>query len=81
MNVREALAAISTTGKGRCWYCDLRLPKEDEAYEKGWDVQRVHDHAVPSIILVCPSCLRLKADLGEEALVQTIARRATTLAC
>lgn len=81
MNVPEALAAIATTGKGRCWYCDSRLPDEHEAAETGWDVQRVHDHAVPSIILVCPSCLRLKADLGEEDFMRNLSLRMTSVTC
>lgn len=58
MNVHEALAAIATTGKGRCWYCDARLPEFGHAIDKGWDVQRIDEHPVASIILVCPTCLR-----------------------
>jgi hypothetical protein len=81
MNVPEALAAIATTGKGRCWYCDARLPGPDQAAESGWDVQRVHDHAVPSIILVCPSCSRLKADLGEEDFLRNLSLRMTSVTC
>lgn len=58
VDVAAALRAICSTGKGCCWYCDARLPGEREAIENGWDVQRVEDHAVASIILICPSCLR-----------------------
>jgi hypothetical protein len=63
VNVHEALAAIATTGKGRCWYCDARLPAAERAVEEGWDVQRIDERPVASIILVCPGCLRQKAAL------------------
>ena len=56
VNVHEALGAIATTGKGRCWYCDLRLPAADRAIGDGWDVQRIDEQPVASIILVCPEC-------------------------
>lgn len=58
IDVPDALHAICSTGKGRCWYCDARLPREDEALRDGWDVQRIDDEPVASIILVCPQCLR-----------------------
>ena len=58
VNVHEALAAIATTGKGRCWYCDARLPDAARAIDEGWDVQRIDQHPVASIILVCPACVR-----------------------
>ena len=58
INVPEALKAITTTGKGRCWHCDARLPKARRAIREGWDVQRIDDYPVPSIILVCPACLK-----------------------
>ena len=57
VNVQEAIEAIATTGKGRCWYCDARLPLADRAISEGWDVQRVDDYPVASIIIVCPECL------------------------
>lgn len=57
VDVREALKAICTTGKGRCWHCDAKLPKTRRAIRDGWDVQRINDHPVASIILVCPACL------------------------
>lgn len=57
IDVHEALEAIATTGKGRCWYCDLRLPPADRAITDGWDVQRIDEQPVASIILVCPECL------------------------
>jgi hypothetical protein len=56
LNVPDALHAICSTGKGRCWYCDRRLPRVEEAVRKGWDVQRVEGERVASIILVCPRC-------------------------
>ena len=58
LDVNAALHAICSTGKGCCWYCDTKLPAEAEAIEDGWDVQRIDDHPVASIILVCPGCLR-----------------------
>ena len=61
VDVRAALKAICTTGKGRCWHCDAKLPKARRAIHDGWDVQRIDDYAVASIILVCPACL------GEQA--------------
>jgi hypothetical protein len=56
LDVHGALHAICATGKGRCWYCDLRLPRVEEAVGTGWDVQRVEGERVASIILVCPRC-------------------------
>lgn len=56
LDVRDALHAICSTGKGRCWYCDQRLPRAEEAVRKGWDVQRIEGKRVASIILVCPRC-------------------------
>jgi hypothetical protein len=58
IDVHEALKAICTTGKGRCWHCDAKLPKARHAVREGWDVQRIDDYPVASIILVCPACLR-----------------------
>lgn len=65
VNVHEALAAIATTGKGRCWYCDAKLPAAERAMDEGWDVQRIEEHPVASIILVCPGCLREETALRE----------------
>jgi hypothetical protein len=56
VNVHEALEAICGRGKGRCWHCDRDLPSARRAIRQGWDVQRLQDHAVASIILVCPEC-------------------------
>lgn len=58
IDVAAALHAICSTGKGRCWYCDGKLPAEAEAIKSGWDVQRFDEQPVASIILVCPGCLR-----------------------
>jgi hypothetical protein len=68
VNVREALEAIGAYGKGRCWYCDARLPAARTAIRQGWDVQRVDGQPVASIILVCPACLRGKPDPPQTAL-------------
>ena len=61
LDVHDALHAICSTGKGRCWFCDRRLPRVEEAVRRGWDVQRIEGARVASIILVCPLC-QLKAD-------------------
>jgi hypothetical protein len=55
-DVRAALHAICSTGKGRCWYCDRRLPRVEQAVSTHWDVQRVEGERIASIILVCPRC-------------------------
>jgi hypothetical protein len=57
VDVHAALKAICTTGKGRCWHCDAKLPRARRAIREGWDVQRIDDYPVASIILVCPACL------------------------
>ena len=56
LDVRDALHAICSTGKGHCWFCDGRLPRVEEAVHSGWDVQRIEGARVASIILVCPRC-------------------------
>jgi hypothetical protein len=61
LNVPDALYAICSTGKGRCWYCDHRLPRLQEALRTGWDVQRIEGARVASIILICPRC-QVKAE-------------------
>jgi len=70
IDVNAALHAICTTGKGRCWYCDVKLPPEPEAVGEGWDVQRIDEHPVANIILVCPHCLRHEAEPEERRLVR-----------
>lgn len=62
LNVREALHAICSTGKGRCWFCDRRLPRVREAVRTGWDVQRIEGERVATIIIVCPRCQRSSED-------------------
>jgi len=70
LDVNAALYAICSTGKGRCWHCDRRLPCAEEAVGRGWDVQRVEGERVASIILVCPRCQvrRAKPRLAAQAL-------------
>lgn len=63
LDVHDALHAICSTGKGRCWYCDHRLPRVEEAVHTGWDVQRVEGERVASIILICPKCQVKPEDL------------------
>jgi len=58
LDVNDALLAICSTGKGRCWHCDRRLPHVERAIRAGWDVQRIDGERVASIILVCPRCQR-----------------------
>ncbi|HLW79659.1 MAG TPA: hypothetical protein VKU44_08680 [Terriglobia bacterium] len=65
VDVPQALEAICAYGHGRCWYCDGKLPAAERAIRAGWDVQRIDDQPVASIILVCPRCARRKARLGE----------------
>ncbi|MGH9437722.1 MAG: hypothetical protein ACRD22_07460 [Terriglobia bacterium] len=62
IDVSSALHAICSTGKGCCWFCDAKLPAESEAVKTGWDVQRVDDHPVATIILVCPNCVNQPCD-------------------
>lgn len=64
VDVQEALEAICAHGHGRCWYCDARLPSSGRAL-RAWDVQRIDEQPVASIILVCPKCTRRKARLGD----------------
>jgi hypothetical protein len=61
VSVHQALEAICGRGKGRCWYCDKDLPGARRAIRQGWDVQRLNDHPIASIILVCPGCRRQQA--------------------
>jgi hypothetical protein len=81
MDVNEALRAICTTGEGYCWYCDRKLPDEEEAIRTGWDVRRIEGERVASVILVCPSCGRLKSQIGEEALLRDLALKTARLTC
>lgn len=81
MDVHEALRAICSTGEGYCWYCDRKLPEEEEAISTGWDVRRIEGERVASIILVCPVCGKLKTELGEEGLLRNLALRMERLTC
>lgn len=56
MDVVAALRAICAYGKGRCWHCDRKLPAAERAIREGWDVRRIEESPVASIILVCPVC-------------------------
>ena len=67
LDVHDALHAICSTGKGRCWFCDRRLPRLEEAIHKGWDVQRVEGERVASIIIVCPLCQPKPKEAGATA--------------
>lgn len=67
MDVAAALRAICGYGKGRCWHCDRKLPAADRAIREGWDVQRIQESPVASIILVCPRCQRRKAQASQAA--------------
>ncbi|MGH9454023.1 MAG: hypothetical protein ACRD2O_08655 [Terriglobia bacterium] len=82
VEVHEALEAICGRGKGRCWYCDKDLPSTRRAIRQGWDVQRLPDHTVASIILVCPKCRHQEQAVNggvAEASRQVGTRRKTTL--
>jgi hypothetical protein len=83
LDVNEALDAIGSTGKGRCWYCDLKLPRAEVATRAGWDVQRMDGGAAlrDSIILVCPTCLRERAELGEDEFLRHLALRVCNATC
>jgi hypothetical protein len=74
IDVRDALRAICTYGRGRCWYCDMKLPTAGRAIRAGWDVERVEQEPVSSIILVCPKCARQKVKLGEAEFQRRLAR-------
>jgi len=75
VSLRDALEAIASTGKGRCWYCDLRLPEARRALREGWDVQRIDERPVASIILVCPECFAASGGLREPDQAGAASRR------
>jgi hypothetical protein len=81
MNVPEALRAIASSGEGCCWYCDQGLPPAEEAIQLGWDVKRLEGERVASIILVCPTCRRLKAECGEEEFLRQLSLRMCNASC
>jgi len=75
LDVPAALYAICSTGKGRCWHCDRKLPAAEEAIDVGWHVQRVEGERVASIILVCPKCRRKRPALGEREFLPNLLPR------
>jgi hypothetical protein len=81
IDVQEALYAICESGKGRCWYCDLKLPHAERAIDDGWDVQRVEDGRVASIILVCTTCQQERLELGEEEFLRCLSLRMCNATC
>ena len=81
LDVHAALHAICSTGKGRCWYCDTRLPPLKKAQSQGWDVQRVEGERVASIILICPTCQVKRAELGEEEFLRNLSLRPCNANC
>ena len=72
LDVSAALDAIRSTGLGRCWYCDRRLPAAEEAIDVGWHVQRVEGERVASIILICPNCRRKRSELTEREFLHNL---------
>ena len=72
LDVPAALEAICSTGRGRCWHCDRKLPQAAEAIDAGWDVQSVDGARVASIILVCPKCQRKRAKEGEKEFLRNV---------
>jgi hypothetical protein len=66
LDVNDALYAIGSTGRGRCWHCDRKLPAVAEAIDAGWNVQRVEGGRVASIILVCPKCRQKRHEAGRK---------------
>jgi len=74
-DVDAALYAICSTGMGRCWHCDRKLPAAEEAIDVGWHVQRVEGERVASIILVCPACRRKHPELSERQFLRNLLPR------
>ena len=72
LDVNGALYAICSTGRGRCWHCDRKLPCAEEAIGAGWYVQRVDGQRVASIILVCPKCRRKRAESGRKQYLRNL---------
>jgi Zn finger protein HypA/HybF involved in hydrogenase expression len=72
LDVNAALHAICSTGRGRCWHCDRKLPPAEEAIDAGWSAQCVEGERVASIILVCPKCRRERAKAGEEEFLRNL---------
>jgi hypothetical protein len=72
LDVHAALDAICSTGLGRCWYCDRKLPAAEEAIDVGWHVQRVEGERVASIILICPKCRHKRPELAEREFLHNL---------
>jgi len=72
LDVNGALHAICSTGRGRCWHCDRKLPAVEEAIGVGWSVQRVEGQRVASIILVCPKCRRKRSEASRKQFLRTL---------
>ena len=72
LDVNGALHAICSTGRGRCWHCDRKLPGAEEAINAGWYVQRVDGQRVASIILVCPKSRRKRAESGRRQFLRNL---------
>lgn len=72
LDVNGALSAICSTGRGRCWHCDRKLPGAEEAIGTGWYVQRVDGQRVASIILVCPKCRRKRTEAARKQLLRNL---------
>jgi hypothetical protein len=72
LDVHGALYAICSTGRGRCWHCDRKLPAAEAAIDAGWDVQRVEGQCVASIILVCPKCRRKRGEVGDKGFLPNL---------
>jgi hypothetical protein len=75
LDVHAALYAICSTGKGRCWHCDRKLPAAEEAIDVGWHVQRMEGERVANIILVCPKCRRKRPELGKREFLPNLLPR------
>jgi hypothetical protein len=72
LDVRAALQAICSRGRGRCWHCDRKLPAAAEAIGTGWHLQRLEGAQVASIILLCPKCRRRQAEVGRKGFLRNL---------
>jgi len=71
-DVHAALHAIGSTGRGRCWHCDRKLPAAEEAIGAGWLVERQEGARVASIILICPKCRRKRGKVGKDEFLRNL---------
>jgi hypothetical protein len=72
LDVNGALYAICSTGRGRCWHCDRKLPPVEQAIGAGWNVQRVEGGHVASIILVCPKCRQKRPEASRKQFLRNL---------